>query len=81
MHWTPDATADDLVAALRGIAVGESLPQPLEYLVFDVARRHGEVRVRAVGCVIRAEDPALLAEIAAHRGLATCGWPRSRRPC
>ena len=64
-------SAEDLVAALRGIAVGGTLPQPLEYLVFDVARRHGDVRVRAVGCVIRADDPALLAEIAAHRGLTT----------
>jgi len=29
------------------MAVGGVLPQPLEYLVNDVARRHGAVRVRA----------------------------------
>ena len=47
------------------------LPQPLEYLVTDVARRHGTLRARSVGCVLRADDPALLAEIAATKALAT----------
>lgn len=59
----------DLVAALRERAVGGALPQPLTYLVGDVARRHGAVRVRTVACVLRAEDPALLAELAGARAL------------
>lgn len=63
-------TPDGLIAALAQVAAGGTVPQPLEYLIGDVARRHGEVRVRAVGCVIRGEDPALLAEIAAARALA-----------
>lgn len=56
-----------LLAALR--EYGE-LPQPLEYLIGDVARRHGAIRVRAVGCVLHADDPALLAEVASARALA-----------
>ncbi len=63
--------ADELITALQAIAISGRLPQPLEYLIQDVARRHGDVRVRAVGCVIRADDPAVLAEIAAHRSLAS----------
>ncbi len=60
----------DLLARLRAVAVGGELPQPLEYLINDVGRRHGVVRIRPVGCVICAEDTALLAEIAGARALA-----------
>ncbi|HET6214533.1 MAG TPA: helicase-associated domain-containing protein, partial [Micromonosporaceae bacterium] len=63
-------TADELLAALRTVAAGTTLPQPLEYLVADVARRHGQIRVREAACLIHADDPALLAEIGAVRGLA-----------
>jgi len=63
-------TPDGLLDALRAVAAGGTLPQPLEYLVGDVARRHGQMRVRAVASVVRADDPALLAEIAAVRSLA-----------
>jgi hypothetical protein len=52
------------------VAAAGSLPQPLEYLVADAARRHGQVRVRTVGCVLRADDPALLTELLASRALA-----------
>lgn len=34
------------------------VPQPLTYLVDEVARRHGRVRVSAVASVIRVDDPA-----------------------
>ncbi len=61
----------DVLDALRAIAVGGVLPQPLEYLVADVARRHGTLRGRSVGCVLRADDPALLTEIAATKALAS----------
>jgi len=65
---TPAALLDELRAVAQ-----KPLPQPLEYLVNDVARRHGEVGVIDVGCVVVGEAPALLAEIAAHRKLATLG--------
>ncbi|MBB2912014.1 hypothetical protein FHS43_003294 [Streptosporangium becharense] len=63
-------TAEGLLADLS--AVG-SVPQPLEYLVRDVARRHGEVTVTSVACIVQASDPALLAEIAGHRRLDGLG--------
>ncbi|MFC4014909.1 helicase-associated domain-containing protein [Nonomuraea purpurea] len=61
---------DDLLDELAGVG---TIPQPLEYLVRDTARRHGEVTVSTVGCVIQAGDAALLAEIAAHRRLIRLG--------
>ncbi|MGN9912083.1 helicase-associated domain-containing protein [Phytohabitans sp. LJ34] len=66
-------TPDGLIADLRAVAVGGAVPQVLEYLVGDVGRQHGRVRVRAVGCVVRADDPALLAEIAGARSLRPLG--------
>lgn len=39
------------------------VPQPLTYLVDDVARRHGRLRVGAVGSYLRSEDPTLLDEL------------------
>ncbi|NUT11090.1 MAG: hypothetical protein HOQ38_11495 [Nonomuraea sp.] len=62
--------ADELLDELA--AVG-TIPQPLEYLVRDTARRHGEVTVTTVGCVVQASDTGLLAEIAGHRRLARLG--------
>ncbi len=41
------------------------VPQPLSYLVEDVARRHGRLRVGAAGSFVRSDDPAALAELAA----------------
>ncbi len=64
-------TTDGILTALRAIAVGGVLPQPLEYLIADVSRRHGTLRARSVGCILRADDPALLAEIAATKALAS----------
>ncbi|MFV2174085.1 helicase-associated domain-containing protein [Actinomadura sp. LOL_016] len=50
-------------------AAGTDLPQPLAYLIDDVARRHGEITVTALACAVCCSRPALLAEILAHRGL------------
>lgn len=61
-------TADRLVAELTAVAA-HGVPQPLEYLVRDMARRHGELSVVPVGCCVLAKDAALAAEIAAHRAL------------
>ncbi|WP_203982538.1 helicase-associated domain-containing protein [Sphaerisporangium rufum] len=63
-------TADGLLDELR--AAG-GVPQALAYLVRDVARRHGEVTVSTVGCIVQGSDPVLLAEIAAHRRLSRLG--------
>ncbi|GAB2489937.1 helicase-associated domain-containing protein [Streptosporangium sandarakinum] len=63
-------TADALLADLAEVG---AVPQPLDYLVRDVARRHGEVTVTTVACIVQASDPALLAEIAGHRRLSRLG--------
>lgn len=65
-------TADEISAELTAIA-GGALPQPLSYLIADTARRHGHVRIAPAACVVHGEEPALLAELAAHRGLAALG--------
>lgn len=46
------------------------VPQSLSYLIDDVARRHGRLRASAVACVLRCDDPALIAEVLADRRTA-----------
>jgi hypothetical protein len=43
------------------------LPQPLEYLIADTARKHGQLRVGAIHCYLRCEDPSVLTEILADK--------------
>lgn len=42
------------------------VPQPLAYLVNDVARRHGTIRVGSAGCYVRVEDGAQAAAMLGH---------------
>jgi Helicase conserved C-terminal domain len=65
-------TAESLLEELTAVTVAE-LPQPLRYLIADVARRHGSVRATAVACCLRSDDTALLTEIVADRRLRTLG--------
>ncbi|MEM9714165.1 MAG: helicase-associated domain-containing protein, partial [Actinomycetota bacterium] len=58
--------ADDLLAFLAERAVS-GVPQPLDYLVHDVARRHGHLTVHAVGAVVVGDDPVLVTDVANHR--------------
>jgi Helicase conserved C-terminal domain len=48
------------------------VPQPLRYLVDDVARRYGSVRIGAATSYVRVEDVALLAELVRSKKLAKC---------
>jgi hypothetical protein len=43
------------------------VPQPLTYLVDDVARRHGRLRVGAANSYLRCEDETLLTQVLADR--------------
>ena len=45
------------------------LPQPLEYLVGDVARRHGQTRVGSASTFVRSDDEAVLDTMLAERAL------------
>jgi hypothetical protein len=39
------------------------VPQPLEYLIADVAKKHGKLRVGSTSSFIRSEDPATITQI------------------
>ncbi|WP_393098228.1 helicase-associated domain-containing protein [Streptomyces sp. LN325] len=43
------------------------VPQPLSYLIDDVARRHGHLRIGAASAYVRCDDDALLNEILADK--------------
>ncbi|MEU3983062.1 helicase C-terminal domain-containing protein [Streptomyces sp. NPDC026672] len=49
------------------------VPQPLAYLIDDVARRHGRLRVGAASAYVRCDDDTLLGEILADRRSAALG--------
>lgn len=52
------------------------VPQPLSYLIDDVARRHGTLRVGAASAYLRCDDDALLSELLADRRAAGLGLRR-----
>jgi hypothetical protein len=43
------------------------VPQALDYLIDDVARQHGRLRVGAVECYVRSDDHGLLAQVLGDR--------------
>ncbi|MBW0008805.1 MAG: helicase-associated domain-containing protein, partial [Pseudonocardiales bacterium] len=61
-------SAQDLRTELAAISA-RPVPQPLEYLITDVARRHGQVRVRGMRSCVIAEE-ALITEILHTRSLS-----------
>jgi len=46
------------------------IPQALTYMIDDVARRHGRLRGGSTTSFLRCDDPALIAEVAAHPAAA-----------
>lgn len=68
-------SADDLLSVLAG-ASPTGVPQPLEYLVRDVARRHGLIRVGQASSFLRTEDPSALSELLADTRLGALGLRR-----
>ena len=77
-RFTPDSvrrcldagwSVDQALAALTD-ASHTPVPQPLEYLVRDVARRHGQARVGSVACYVRCDDEATLGAMLADRSLS-----------
>ncbi|WP_421742098.1 helicase-associated domain-containing protein [Cellulomonas sp.] len=84
VRFTPDsvrraldagATADGLLAELASHS-RSGVPQPLEYLVRDAARRHGRLRVGSASGYVRADDPSLLAGLVEDPRLASLGLIR-----
>ena len=68
-------SAEDLLSALSRHA-RSGVPQPLEYLVLDAARRHGHVRVGIASTYLRADDPTLLAGLVEDKSLRSLGLLR-----
>lgn len=62
--WSADRVLSEISAVSR-----TGLPQPLEYLVRDVARRHGVARVGSASAYLRSDDEALLDRVLADREL------------
>lgn len=62
--WTADRLLGELAQMSR-----TPVPQPLDYLVRDVARRHGALRVGAAGAYVRSDDGALLDRLLGDREL------------
>ncbi|MFB9517913.1 helicase C-terminal domain-containing protein [Streptomyces purpureus] len=63
-------TASDLHAFLAAHS-RTPVPQPLAYLVDDVARKHGHLRIGAASAYVRCDDDAVLGEILADKRSAT----------
>ncbi len=63
-------SATDILAMLTARS-RTPVPQPLEYLVLDAARRHGAVRVGVASAYIRCDDPTTVSTMLADRKLAT----------
>jgi len=60
---------EELLADLRRVAE-PALPQPIDYLIRDVARAHGKMRVVRSACCVRSDDQSLLDELAHAKPLA-----------
>ncbi|MEV2271050.1 helicase C-terminal domain-containing protein [Nonomuraea africana] len=58
--------ADELLSMLSRHSA-TPVPQPLSYLVADVARRHGRMRVGTASAYIRSDDPSMLDQLMADR--------------
>ncbi|NCU77770.1 MAG: hypothetical protein EBV61_00225 [Actinobacteria bacterium] len=65
--WNPQRFNGDFVDwSLRDFLTKTSktpMPQPLEYLITDVAKRHGKLRVGSAHAYIRCEDEGLIQQI------------------
>ncbi|WP_333770332.1 helicase-associated domain-containing protein, partial [Streptomyces sp. IBSBF 2435] len=83
-RFTPDSVrraldAGRTAAELQAFLTEHSrtpVPQPLSYLIDDVARRHGTLRVGAAAAYLRCDDDALLTELLADRRASGLGLRR-----
>jgi hypothetical protein len=62
-------TASEFVETVRRSS-RTPVPQPLEYLVSDVARRHGQTRIGGAAAYIRSDDDAVLDTMLTSRDLS-----------
>lgn len=62
-------SATELLEQLT-VASPTPVPQPLDYLISDVARRHGQTRVGTATCYLRNDDTAMLDAMSSDRNLS-----------
>ena len=62
-------SAADVAAFLESHSE-RGVPQALAYLVADIGRRYGRVRVGSAGCYVRSDDAALVAEVARAKAVS-----------
>lgn len=55
-------TGDEIFGFLKKVSKTQ-IPQPLEYLIGDIAKKHGKLRVGNTSSFIRCEDSAVISEI------------------
>ncbi len=68
-------TASDLHELFRSRS-RTPVPQSLTYLIDDIARRHGRMRVGTAASYLRCDDEALLSEVLAAKKVAPLGLRR-----
>ena len=66
-------TGDDITKFLKATSK-TPMPQPLEYLIADVAKKHGKLRVGATTSFIRCEDQSVIASIVGDKKLEGLGF-------
>ena len=66
-------TGDDITKFLKATSK-TPMPQPLEYLIADVAKKHGKLRVGATTSFIRCEDQSVIASIIGDKKLEGLGF-------
>jgi hypothetical protein len=68
-------TGDDITKFLKTTSK-TPMPQPLEYLIADVAKKHGKLRVGSTTSFIRCEDQSVIVAILSDKKLEGMGFRR-----
>lgn len=68
-------TGDEILAFLKKTSK-TPVPQPLEYLISDISKKHGKLRVGNASSFIRCEDTALITQILKDKKVEALGLRR-----
>ncbi len=68
-------TGEEILAFLKKTSK-TPVPQPLEYLIVDITKKHGKLRVGSASSFIRCEDTALITQILRDKKVEALGLRR-----